>query len=239
MANIYLHLPQPICAYYRNRDRKNVLLPHQPVKFSVLGPAMAYIYHGSKLCAARPPQVSCFTQREWRNICEGRPAAGGKVVIPRNPQEYPTTAEVYQVERDRYSQKIEGYDYLCIALPREVCVDGTIHRTNSDWGLESSAASQLAAWLRTQFKMTLLDFYIHNTDFCNQNNLDRDRIEIIERFCFIYDIRVTASQKERETIRRQLNRYIDEALLYHHQRLNTDFDVVTRIDEGEAKPVRQ
>ena len=129
--------------------------------------------------------------------------------------------------------KTDAYEFLCIQIPREIIADGRVQRTTSAHSLDSHAAQQLRKMLRESFIRTFLDFETRNNIFAKSEGIHRSNVEILERFFMEYDLPVSHSQKERESLRHLVQRWRKEAEYLKRQPRIINDELVTRIDEHE------
>lgn len=214
-------MPKYVADFHRARDESHVLLHAEPIVFCEF--SRQYVVLSTSLRILPPQQqvsAHCYSQRAWRNICNGRPPKGGLQIFKRDPKEWPSIQEVCTLEGVRQHAWPESVDYLCIGLPREVMIGSTVHRVTASYTLDASAAAQLVRLLRNEFYMTLLDWLIQDRRYCNQQGIHRSRIESFERFLARYDISVSADNRERNSLRRMANRWLRAAYTLTNDRVD-------------------
>ena len=238
--NIYLRIPTAVAQFYRHREVKHPLTEFQAVRFSpfqgehVLMSNFLQIDVGGDVSHA-----SCFSQREWRNILQGKQPQGGKRVLNRDEDEWPTMQEVCLLTGDKKIQRMEGYDYLCIEMPKEVLIGRQYHATNPSYTLPPTAATQMATKMHNFFKFTLLDWVRQERRFCNIHGISlskRNLTVMIDHFFYYYDICMGTNGKDRDSMRRMAIRWIEEAALYPNDGVDfADADDLNYVYEGEKE----
>ena len=86
-------------------------------------------------------------------------------------------------------------------------------RTNASFSLAPNMASLLRNLLEDDFKRALLQWVVDTKDFCLNPTriIDRTHSATLERFLMRFDIPVTQDGKEKDTIRRLLQRWLESA----------------------------
>ena len=224
MANIYLRVPTAMAQFYRHREVKNPLTEFQPVMFSpyqhehILMSNFLQLDAGSDMTHA-----VCFSQRAWRNILQGRMPNGGKRVLNRDEKEWPTMQEICLLTGDKKIQKMEGYDYLCIEIPKEILVGRQYKPTNASYTLPPTPANSLITLLRNFFIFVLLDWVRQERQFCNVHGIShrkRNLTVMIDHFFYYYDICIGNNGKDRENMRRMAIRWIEESQILPNDGVN-------------------
>ena len=187
---------------------------NSPVEFSPYTPEYVVLTNGLRVIPeAQQHRASCYSQSAWKNMSRGCLPQGGKPILLRDPKDYLTYAEICTLEHLPNKTKTDAYEFLCINIPREIIVDGRVQRTT--------------------FIRTFLDFETRNNLFAKSQGIHRSGVEILERFFMEYDLPVSHSQKERESLRHLVQRWRKEAeYLVQSPRIIND-DLVTRIDDHE------
>ena len=219
MANyIYLRVPTALAQFYRHREVKNPLTEFQGVKFSPFQAEHILMSNFLQIDAIDiATHAACFSQRAFRNILAGRPPQGGKRIVNRDEAEWPSMQEVCLLTGDKKVQRMEGYDYLCIEIPREVLVGRQYKPTNASYTLPVSAATSMVAMMQNFFKFTLLDWVRQERRFCNIHGINlkkRNLTMMIDHFFYYYDICMGTNGKDRESMRRMAIRWIEESTMY-------------------------
>ena len=245
MNTIYLRLPQYVAAFYRGRDEEHPLREQDPVTFCEFSHEYVVLSTGVRMLPVQEQiRAHCYSQRAWRNICNGRRPEGGGRIFMRDASVWPTSEEVFSLEptRDVRSNEVrawkENTDYLCIGIPGEIVTGGRVHRTNGSYSLNTADARTLSRLLCNEFYSSVLDWLIQDRRFCNQNGVQRSRVESIERFLLCFNIPVSQSNRERETLRRQINRWLRKAYkLQNDRRQFSDayFEHITDHERGNKE----
>lgn len=234
MANIYLRVSRYVAAFMRSTGDGQSMPYNSPVEFSPYTPEYVVLTNGLRVIPeAQQHRASCYSQSAWKNMSRGCLPQGGKPILLRDPKDYLTYAEICTLEHLPNKTKTDAYEFLCINIPREIIVDGRVQRTTASHTLDTRAAQQLRKMLRESFIRTFLDFETRNNLFAKSQGIHRSGVEILERFFMEYDLPVSHSQKERESLRHLVQRWRKEAeYLVQSPRIIND-DLVTRIDEHE------
>lgn len=216
MANIYLRLPTVICYFHRNYDVDNKLDNFEPVKFSKFTDHAVVLRGGLALHNNRTKKVvSCYSQIQWKNMLAGRKPDGSKIVLKRDNSLWLTYSEICQLEGIRLSYRSDSYDFLCIQIPNTILVGDREVRTNSSFSLTPLASELLQDLLVRDFERALIDWEIGTFDHCvsPEKIIRRGRMDTIERFLMRYDIPVSSDRIEKQSLRRQLDRWMEHARL--------------------------
>lgn len=226
MPNIYLRLPSYVSAFYRNRDINNPLPYDKPVTFVEYSQEYVIMSIGLRILNDKAMARShCYSQFAWKNMLQGRAPGGGLKIIRRDKTEWLSPTEVRTLADEKVPSVDENFDYLCIGTPREICVGGELHRITGSYSLDGRSAQALEALMRHEFQFCLLDWLQQDRKFCVNKGIERTRIESLERFLMVYDIPVSTDNKERESLRRMVNRWLNnaKALLIDRQRFDDTF----------------
>lgn len=217
-------MPTVLAQFYRHREVKRPLTEFQPVRFSSFQGEYAIMSNFLQIDAGGDMNhAGCFSQRAWRNILQGRLPTGGKRILNRDETEWPTIQEVCLLTGDKKVAKMDGYDYLCIEIPREVLVGRQYHPTNGSYTLPPSAANSLVAMMQEFFKFVLLDWVRQERRFCNVHGINlskRNLTMMIDHFFYYYDICMGTNGKDRESMRRMAIRWIDEIRMLPNDRVD-------------------
>ncbi len=236
MANIFLRTSRYVAAFMRSDGDGNSLSPKTPIVLSPYTVESVVLANGLRVIPeSQQHRASCYSQFAWNNMLRGRLPQGGKPIISRDANEYLTYAEICTLERLSNKTKTGAYEFLCISLPREICIDGRVERVSSSHTLETSAARELRRLLRNRFIRAFLDFETKNSIFAADKKIHRSNVEVLERFLMKYDIPVSHDKKEREGLRRLIHRWRKEAGLLVRDPVLIEDGEITRIDEHEIR----
>ncbi len=236
MANIYLRVSRYVAAFMRATGDGQSMPPSQPVEFSRYTQEYVTLTNGLRIIPEQQQsRASCYSQIAWQNMLRGRMPQGGKPIILRNPDDYLTYSEICTLEALPNKTRSEAYEFLCIALPREVCIDGTVIRVHKSYTLDTRAANDLRGLLRDTFIRVFYDFDQRNRIFAQSQGFHRSDTEILERFLAEYNVPVSHDKKERNTLRRLVRRWRKEASYLVQSPTIIGDDLVTRIDEHERR----
>lgn len=236
MANIYLRVPSYVAQFYRALDPEKVLAEAEPYKFCrfqheymLMQNCLILINENEQTC------TWCYSQRAWRNILQGKPPTGGKVVIQRDKDCWPCTKELCAIIGEKSVAKMEAYDYLAIEIPDEIIVGDQVRLTNASYSLHQREAIQLQQLLRDEFVHTFLDWVIQDRRYCNKMGVMREIGTTIERFFERYHIFIGGNKKERESMYRMSLRWIYQAHLLPNDRVDfSDSDIHYVSDKEQA-----
>lgn len=209
MATIYLRMPSYVAAFFRGRNEDNKLTEWDPYVFPPYSTEYKILQHGLRLIPEENQSAQCYGQRAWNNIASGLSADGTEKVINRSRREWPTIQEICALTKKPASPKLLSTDYLCIRMPEEVVIGDRIYVSNESYALPKLVAERLASLMREDFQQILVEWVQEEEANCKSLGIRRTRLEIIERFLTRFDVPVSISQKERESLRRQVNRWID------------------------------
>lgn len=225
MPNIYLRLPTVHCAFIRNRDIEHPLKPEEPLVISQFTDQAVVIraglFNGHELQYGKFP--NSYSQTEWNNMMQGCPPKGGEKILQRDPQQFLSFREVLQLEGLKNTRLVNSYDFLCIKIPSEVRVGDRVLRTSSSWNLHRSASVRLLELYSVEFRRALCEWRLKTHEYCLQNNITKySNVEILERFLLYYNI--TLNEIDRDTLRRQLDRWLDDMQQRPHSYSTFDID---------------
>lgn len=214
MANIYLRLPTVIAYYHRNYDVNNKLDNFTPMKFSPYTDHAVVMRGGLVIHTSSRNKVSlCYSQQEFRNILNGKSPDGSRQVMKRDPSIWPTYDELCACLGVKISSRSDSYDYLCIQMPNTILIGDREVRTNACYALSKEPAEMLQELLVRDFKRALIDWEIGTQDFCinRERIIRRGHMDTLERFLMRYDIPIPKDGIEKESLRRQLDRWLAKA----------------------------
>lgn len=235
MANIYLRLPSIVCGFYRGLDEDHTLREDEPFSFSQDRHEYVVLAHNLRLIPEENQSSICFGQRAWNNMLHGRQPRGGRTLLRRESTDWLTAEEICLLCEKDMTQKQLSMDYLCIEMPREAVVNKRICQTNASYTLSYDAAVDLAKMMRTWFKYQFLEWLVQDKQNCDRLGVHRKRLESIERFLAQYDVPVSTDRKERESLRRQANRWIKDAKLRPNDRLDLGTTFITHVSAEELR----
>lgn len=234
MSNIYLRVPQYVAAFYRNRDDAHQLSPFEAVEFAPFTHEAAVMAASLMLIDNYSEQSSlCYSQRAWNKILQGKSPVTGKKILKREADDWPTINELCALHGRPLNDRESVFDYLCIAIPREIAINGRIHRTNASYTLTFSSARKLASLLRNEFYHVFADWCIQDRRHCNMIGIKRERGEMLERFLAQYDIPVSVDEHEKDSLRRMANRWFERAFVLPNDRLDFNSDFLTHVSDDE------
>ena len=248
MANIYLRLPSYLCNFARNsmmdgKGEQICLRPEQPLQFCefdaqyrVLARNISPMPYGYK----KGDIPRCISQQEWKLLMKGWSPVTKKQMLKRDKNVYLSYMEIAQL----YCQQLqhsntEDYDYLCIALPQKVFIDGAYHYTNQGWNILRDSTSQLVNCFVEDFVIALGEWNRKTKIHClyphgsidDREQIERKRNSMLERFLLHYDISVSKDYHEFNALRVKLWRLLQEYSL--PDILNVRVEDITYRDTNE------
>ena len=237
MANIYLRVPTYVAQFYRGREVQHPLSENDPVEFSPF-------QHEHVLMSAclqldtdiNSHSSACFSQRAWRNILQGKQPHDGKRILTRDEEVWPTMQEICMLTGEKKIQRMDGYDYLCIEMPKQIVVGRQYKQTNPSFTLPPTAATDMQRMLRNEFIRILLDWIRQERYFCNKAGIRRELAMMIDHFFYHYNMVLGTNQKDRDSMRRMAARWIEDAKMLPNDGI--DFGVTDDLDyvyEREAE----
>lgn len=234
MSNIYLRLPTAICYYHRNRDENHQLSCFEPMKVSKYDEVAIEMRRSLIVYASRSSRTAnCYSQQQWKNILNGKNPYTGKTAIKRDPEEWPTYNEICAMTGAKVSNRSDSYDFLCIQIPNTILIGDKEVRTNSSFILPNKAAETVQEILTRDFQRALIDWEIGTQDFCinEERIIRRSHMETLERFLMRYNIPVAADGLEKESLRRQLARWLDNARVLEKAYRSYDIEYISATDK--------
>ena len=209
MANIYIRLPISRCQFYRNRDSRHPLMPHEPIKFSEYAEEH-YVLRTSIYNKALDTHLDTrfFSQQEWKNMMRGKDPSGKQQRMKRDPQQWLKYEEIVQILGEKPSDKTDLFDYLCIKLPTEVyCIDD-VRPVTPTWSIDKHGYNRLIQIINNDFKRSVVDWALATFDYCTSNGriILRAQTAMLERYLIRYNIEPTWDEKD--SLRRVIDRWL-------------------------------
>lgn len=211
MANIYLRLPTPVAYFQRNRWDVP-LHPDEPLRFCDFDEKMRILRMGLVRFDERQLHIESFSQQEWRNMQNGRRPNGEKVDTKRDNTIPLSYNEVVHLSNFPLRKTPESYDYICIQMPREVQIGRRVYATNPSFSLDGHHTHLLQKALCADYKRAIVAWVLHTRNYqvAPDAILDRRNIDTLERFLMHYGIPTSSDNIERDSLRRQLKRWLIE-----------------------------
>lgn len=236
MANIYLRISSYVAAFMRSTGDGQSLDKDQPITFSPYTQEYPVLVKGLRIVPeAHQHSASCYSQSAWQNMLRGCPPQGGSQVLNRNANDYLTFPEVCALDKLKNKNRSESFDFLCIALPKEVRMGDRIVKVNKSFTIDTRPAQELRRLMREAFIREYLRFEQDSITFARGQGIERTAIEILERFMMEHDIPVSYDDRETDTMKRLARRWREEARqLAQDPRYESDINIA-RIDEKEIR----
>ena len=233
MANIYLRVPTYVAQYFRGRETAHPLTEFQPVEFSVF--TKEHVMMSSWLVFTNEIDIkhaTCFSERMWKNMLNGKPPQGGKTILNRDSHEWLTMDEINALMGQNGAKRFDGFDYLCIAAPKTMLVGRQYKQVTSSFTLPFIAANELIRQLRTEFVRMLLNWLRQELTLCDVKGIRRDTVMCIDHFFHHYSICQGTNMKDRDSMRRMAVRWLEDAKMLPEE---IDDEDVTFIYEKEKE----
>jgi hypothetical protein len=234
MSNcIYLKLPWYVAAHFRGRNEDHYLTEWEPMKFSVYTNMGRLLENELRYIPEQNQSRLCYSQRVWNNILNGKLPTGGKVILTRDPKEWPTAKELCTLTGTTSSKAQDAKDYLCIEMPREVWMAGRPYRTNSCYSLSYDVASHLVKMLTDMFWHEVIDWTYQDWAHCVEYNIQRKQLERFERYLTQFNFPAIIDSSQREALRRMYNRKLKEADMMPNRGKNFGHSFLQHISDDE------
>lgn len=211
MANIYLRVPWYVAAYYRGREEDNQLTEWDPVEFADYTHEFAIMENNLRNLPEQVQSHNCYSQRAWNNILHGKNPAGSKMILQRNPKEWPSIQEICTLIGTACHGKQSGSEYLCIRMPREVYFNKHVYRTNAGYCLSYDVGIHLSAMLTRKFCYEYLEWTEYRKEFCRRQGVKAKTIDTVEMFFTQFNFPAAILPNERESLRRYHTRWLSNA----------------------------
>lgn len=214
MANFYLRVPHYVASYIRNKDQANPIMVSGTIYISPtdkLWNVLNSSIHFNRI--DNVVRIGCFCERQWKMMMRGFPIQKG-INEKASKRAVITTEDVLTLNDSEISvlagiSKCKGEDageYLCFSLPSEVCVNGVLYKTNTQWQPLKNGAKVMIAELTRDFWRAFFIYMDKDKDWCIANHIERTTMESIERFMTRYDIRNSSDNREKKTLKRNYYR---------------------------------
>lgn len=212
MAKIYLRVPTYVAQFYRGRVAPQPpLTEFEPIEFSSFQSETMIMQAGLMFTNERDCEHSvCFSERMWKNILNGCSPRGGKAIINRDKTVWPTIDEINTLTAIKRTQKSDGFDYLCIAAPRQVLIGPQYHEVTTSFTLTFQRANELVRQLRDEMKRIMLYWITQELMVCNMRGVQRDPVVCIDHFFYHYQMQMGSSKTDRDSMRRMAMRWLEE-----------------------------
>lgn len=219
MANIYLRVPTYVAQYYRGRVVPDPpLTEFQAVEFSRFQEEYAIMESALTFTSEQESDHQvCFSERMWKNLLQGKRPQGGKVIMRRDAKEWLTIDEVNYLTGNKRNRKTDGYDYLCIAAPKQVVIGGQFRQVTGSFTLPFESANTMVRQLRREFLRIFLHWICEELLVCDRRGIrfdatsGRDVMMCIEHFFYHYNMSLGANTTDRDSMRRMAKRWLWEA----------------------------
>ena len=213
MPNVYLRVPHYVASYFRNKNRSQRIAVGGVISIDPSDPLYATLVDKLTCNSTSVNQGYCFCARQWKRMMMGHAPNETNLKKPPMLKEFEDeltlsddeVAILSGLSAPRNSDKGE---YLCIAVPREICKFGQQFIVNEHWQLTDHGAKAMRLMMTNEFWRALFSYLDTRREMLSNV---RDRkfvvIEGLESFMERYDIRnSTEDQHELQTLKRGMNR---------------------------------
>lgn len=212
MPNIYLRVPHYVASYFRNKNRSNRIEVGGVIRIDPSDPIYATLVDMATSNSTYINRGYCFSTKQWKRMMQGYSLRSlgkkAKPLLSSTEDELSLNDdEVTKLSGLPVPRNSDAGEYLCIALPKEVCKDGELMSTNDYWQLTVNGAFSVRQMLTNEFWRALFAYMDKRREMC-ANSRDRKFfvIECLESFMERFDIRNSPDQHELQTLKRNLNR---------------------------------
>ena len=214
-------VPTYVAQFYRGRVAPEPpLTEFQPVEFSRFQEEYAIMEAAMTFVAEQDmDHTACFSERMWKNMLHGRKPQGGKPMLKRDAKEWLSVDEINFLTGTKRNNKTDGFDYLCIAAPRQQVVGGQYRQVTASFTLPFNEANALVRQLRREFLRIFLHWICEELMVCDKrgirfdSNDGRDVAMCIEHFFYHYNMCFGTNATDRDSMRRMAKRWLLEAKL--------------------------
>ena len=232
MPKMYVRVPGYVAGFFRGRNDDYQLKEFDAYEFPDHDDLMLFLEHHLRLIPEQNQSVFCLSERAFNHILHGKQPGGGKQVLNRNPEEWPTMREICALTGKFVTDKQDSSDYLCIAIPKEILDGGRLHRTNGSYALPKKEAERFVGYLKQEFKREFEAFCEVDEMNCLENGINRSDVDRMERFFANYNMPISVDNKDRESLRKLMFRMRKRKNIQPYLRRKLD-PFVTHISEDD------
>ena len=213
MANIYLKVPTYVAQWYRGRIAPTPPLGEfEPVEFSPYQDEHAMMSTWLKFVPERDMEhTTCFSERMWKNMLNGKKPQGGRAIINRDPTQWLSMDEINALTGFCRNRKTDGFDYLCIAAPRTMLIGKQYRPVTGSFTLSFNNANALVRQLRHEFLRIFLRWICEELLICDKRGIRRDVVMCIDHFFYHYNMLLGTNATDRDSMRRMTKRWLADA----------------------------
>ena len=153
----------------------------------------------------------CFSERMWKHILNGCKPQGGKPMLRRDAQEWPSMDEILFLTGTQRNNRSDGYDYLCIAAPKQIVMGGKYKTVTGSFTLPFRQANELVRQMRREFLRVFLHWISEELFVMERRGVRRDAVMCIDHFFYHYNMIMGTNATDRESMRRMAKRWLEEA----------------------------
>lgn len=217
MSNIYLRLPKYTAAYYRTKNQDNILTEFMPIifcKYTTEYHLMEHHLHNSGI----DHNPKCFSQSAWNNLLHGKSSDGKIQMLNRDAKKWLTMQEIDLLEKDNHTERKDTYDYLCIETPKEICIRNQFVVVDNMFSMSPFGARKLSDHMQKQFYYDIIEWIKKDREYCMLKNLPFIKTTSLEGFMAEYDLPNSKDNHERDTLKRNINRFTQTSSEFHNDK---------------------
>ena len=209
-----------MASYFRSKDEFHPLEPGALIEIDTSQLHMWPILAGMLMYNPHDKVYAhgSFSQRQWHRMRMGHHIDNSAPSLFADVVDSPIAAHLTDEEVSRLSgtplTKAEEYnEHLLIRIPDEILKDGKIYRTSPSWQLSADGARRLATAMTDEFWESFFTYIRDGKAYRLGMRLVRlTDMELIERFMSRFNIRSSADEREKKTLKRN---YYRKTRVYH------------------------
>lgn len=236
MGKIFLKVPSLIAAYYRGSDVDHPLSNNEAYSFVEGTAEYQALLFSLRYCSdVEQLKYGCFSLNSWKKMMNGRALDNGICTIKRDKNVWLTAQELCLLTGRKYTDRQAIYDYLCIAIPSTLLVEGRIKRVNDNYSLDRAGAMSLRKMLVVNFHRVYAQWYSINKETSSKLGIRRTGVDFINRFLFAHNISISATRKEEELLRKIIGRGFGGNLIVKNEKEKAAIKILSEIYSDEKK----
>lgn len=213
MPNVYLRVPHYVASYFRNKNRSQRIAVGGVIHIDPSDPLYALLIENIHCNSTVVNRGYCFCARQWKRMMMGY--APNETNLKKQPilnqlEDELTLSdnEVATLSGLNAPRNSDKGEYLCIAVPREICKYGQQFIVNEHWQFTWRGSFAIRNAMTDEFWRALFAYLdIRREMYSNTRGRKYVAIEGLESFMERYDIRnSTEDQHELQTLKRGMNR---------------------------------
>jgi hypothetical protein len=150
-------------------------------------------------------------------MLQGKKPQGGKVIMRRDAKTWLTMDEVNFLTGTKRNKKTDGFDYLCIAAPKQIVIGGQFKQVTGSFTMPFDESNSLIRQLRREFLRIFLHWICEELLVCDKRGIKfdassgRDVVMCIEHFFYHYNMCLGTNTTDRDSMRRMAKRWLWDA----------------------------